>query len=98
LRVLPRAEKAATEDVMLAFPYTYIQRVRELVAAQGGTLLEEDFGADVTVVARFRVEKTAHFAEDIKNLTRGTVETIIIMRNPNTILTVENQGGHSIHK
>ena len=64
----------------------------------GGMLLEEDFGADVTVVARFRSEKTALFADDIKNLTRGTVETIIIGRNPNTIVAVGGLGGQSIIK
>lgn len=92
LRVLPRAEKVATEDVMLAFPYTYVERVRLLVTEHKGLLLEEDFGVDVTVSARFRAEQTSLFAEDIKNLTRGTVETIIIERNPNTILPIAAWG------
>jgi uncharacterized YigZ family protein len=98
LRAVPLAERVATEDVMLAFPYTYVERVRETVARHGGILLEEDFGADVTVAARFRAEKTALFADDIKNLTRGTVETIITGRNPNTIVAVGSLGGQSIKK
>ena len=93
LRVLPRAEKVATADVMLAFPYTYIVRVRELAADGGGQILEEDFGADVTVTARFRAESVSTFAEAVKNLTRGTVETIIISTDPNTIFPVQPQGG-----
>jgi uncharacterized YigZ family protein len=93
LSVLPRAEKVATDDVMLAFPYTYIERVRQYIAQRGGVLLEEDFGADVTVTARFREENTPLFAKDIKNLTRGKVDTIIIEHNPNTILPVRNLGG-----
>jgi uncharacterized YigZ family protein len=93
LRLLPRAEKVATVDVMLAFPYTYIVRVRELVADGGGQILEEDFGADVTVTARFRAESVSPFAEAVKNLTRGTVETIIISTDPNTIFPVQPQGG-----
>lgn len=93
LRLLPRAEKVATADAMLAFPYTYIVRVRELVAGGGGQILEEDFGADVTVTARFRAENVSTFAEAVKNLTRGTVETIIISTDPNTIFPVQPQGG-----
>jgi uncharacterized YigZ family protein len=94
LRALPRAEKVATDDVILAFPYTYVERVRQHIAEHGGELLEEDFGADVTVTARFRVEKTPLFTEAIKNLTRGMVETIIIEHNPNTILPVHSLGGN----
>lgn len=88
LRILPRAEKVATEDVMLAYPYTYIERVREYIHKHEGQLLEEEFGADVTVLARFRAERTAEFCEDIKNLTRGAVGAIIVDRNPNSILPV----------
>jgi uncharacterized YigZ family protein len=95
LSVLPRAEKVATDDVMLAFPYTYLERVRQYVADHGGVLLGEDFGADVIVTARFRVEKTPDFSDDIKNLTRGKVETIIIEHNANTILPVRGLGGNS---
>jgi uncharacterized YigZ family protein len=86
LKVLPRAEKVATVDVLLAFPYTYVERVRQYVVKFGGQLIEEEFGADVTVSVRFREEQTTAFNEAIKNLTRGSVETIIVGRNPNTIL------------
>jgi uncharacterized YigZ family protein len=90
LHVLPRAEKVATVDVILAYPYTYVERVREIALRHDGMLLDEEFGVDVTTVARFRMEKSSLFAEDIKNLTRGTVETIIITSNPNTIFPVGN--------
>src|SRR4030067_848974 len=54
---VPRAQKVLTHTVMLGFPHTYLERVRLLVAAQEGKVLDEDFAADVTLTARITVEK-----------------------------------------
>src|SRR5512136_2142640 len=55
VEAVPRAEKVLTHTVMLAFPYTYLERVRLLVAAQNGKVLDESFAADVTMTAQLRV-------------------------------------------
>lgn len=75
---VPRAEKVLTHTVMLAFPYTYLERVRLLVAAQDGKVLDEDFTADVTVTARLRVEKVSGFQSSLSELTNGKVQAEII--------------------
>lgn len=93
LGILPRAERVPTAVVMLAFPYSFVERMRQYVARYQGEILEEDFGADVILSARFREAYIRQFAEDVRNLTRGTVETIIIERNPNTIMPLSGPEG-----
>ena len=53
LDVLPRAEKVPTATVMLAFEYSFFERIRLLAAEHRGLILDEDFGADVTLTIRF---------------------------------------------
>jgi uncharacterized YigZ family protein len=92
LRVLPLAEKVATDKVMLAFAYTFLERIRLLIEEHDGELLEEEYAADITITARFREVQTRMFVDDIKNLTRGKVETIILEHNPNTIFPLYKAG------
>jgi len=75
---VPRAEKVLTHTVMLVFPYTYLERVRLLVASQAGTVLDEAFTADVTLTARLRVEKLPAFQASLSDLTKGKVQAEVI--------------------
>ena len=61
VEAVPRAEKVLTHTLMLVFPYTYLERVRLLVNSLSGTVLDEDFAADVTLTARLTVEKLPAF-------------------------------------
>jgi uncharacterized YigZ family protein len=78
LAVLTRAEKIPTYTVMLAVPYTYFDRVRLLVAAHHGEILDEAFAADVTVTARFRVGQYPAFQSALQELTRGQLEATVV--------------------
>lgn len=78
VEAVPRAEKVLTHSVMLAFPYTYLERVRLLVSAQDGIILDEDFTTDITLTARLRVEKLPAFQAAISELTNGKVQAEII--------------------
>jgi uncharacterized YigZ family protein len=75
---VPRAEKVLTHTIMLVIPYTYLERVRLLVAAQEGVVLDEDFAADVTLTARLMVEKLPAFQKSLSELTSGRVQAEII--------------------
>jgi len=75
---VPRAEKVLTHTIMLVFPYTYLERVRQLVASQAGLVLEEDFAADVTLTARITVEKLPAFQASLNDLTKGKVQAEVI--------------------
>ncbi len=90
LAVLPRAEKIPTHTVMVAFPYTYFERVRQLVARHAGQLLDEDFAADVTITARFMLERFPLFQSDLSELTRGEIQAEIIETNPDTIFPLDS--------
>lgn len=75
---VPRAEKVLTHTVMLVFPYTYLERVRLLVAAKDGKILDEDFAVDVTLTARLKVEKLTAFQSSLSELTNGKVQAEVI--------------------
>ena len=75
---VPRAEKVLTHTVMAVIQYNNFAQVRLLVAANQGEILDEDFGADVTVTARFAVEHFPTFQAALSELTNGRVQAEII--------------------
>lgn len=78
VEAVPRAEKVLTHTLMLAFPYTYLERVRLLVAAQGGAVLDEEFTGEVALTARITVEKLPAFQAAMSDLTKGKVQAEVI--------------------
>jgi uncharacterized YigZ family protein len=78
LEKVERSARVMTDTVMIAFPYTYLERIRRLAASCRGTILEEEFAVDVTVTARFRVEDTPAFQLQLIEMTGGTVSAEII--------------------
>jgi uncharacterized YigZ family protein len=78
LEKVERSTRVMTDTVMAAFPYTYLERVRRIAAACNGTILDEEFAADVTVTARFRVEDTLAFQAQMVELTSGTVHAMVL--------------------
>jgi uncharacterized YigZ family protein len=78
VEVVPRAEKVLTHTIMLVFPYTYLERVRMLVTSHSGTVLDEEFTADVTLTARLRVEALPAFQTSLSDLTKGKVQPEVI--------------------
>lgn len=86
LETLPRAEKIPTCTIMAAFEYTYLERIRRLIGENFGLILDEDFGADVTLTARFSLEHLDHFQDGLRELTRGAVQAEVIEINPETIM------------
>ncbi len=86
LGILPRAAKVPTHTVMLATPYPYFERVRLLVAAHRGEILEETFAADVMVTARFQIEHFLAFQAALQELSNGALAALIVETNPATIM------------
>jgi putative IMPACT (imprinted ancient) family translation regulator len=78
VEAVPRAQKVLAHSIMLVFPYTYLERVRLLIVAQDGKILDEDFNADVTMTARLRVEKLDAFQVSLSELTNGKVWAEVI--------------------
>ena len=91
LAALPRAEKVPTHTVMVAVPYPYFERARLLVAAQHGQILDEDFGVDVTVTARFAVEHFPAYQAALQELSKGQLKAEIVETNQATIMPIEDK-------
>ena len=78
LEKVERSMRVSADTILVAFPYTYLERIRRIASACNGTILDEEFGADVTLTARFRVEDTPLFQAKVVELTSGTVTAEII--------------------
>lgn len=86
LDILPRAEKVPTHTIMLVYPYTYIERIRLLVAEHHGQIIEEDFAADVTLTAQFITDHFPPFQDALRQMTHGSLTAEIISTNEATIM------------
>jgi putative IMPACT (imprinted ancient) family translation regulator len=78
VEAVPRAEKVLTHTIMLVFPYTYLERVRLLITSHSGTVLDEEFAADVTLTARLRVDALPGFQASLSDLTKGKVQAEVV--------------------
>mgnify|MGYP006290012011 CR=1 FL=1 len=86
LAVLPLAEKVATHTVLMAVPYSLFEQVRLLIEDKGGETLDEAFAADVTITARFAVERFPAFQAALQELSAGQIEALVMETNPETIM------------
>jgi uncharacterized YigZ family protein len=75
---VPRAQRVLTHTLMLAFPYTYLERIRLMVASMGGNILDEQFAADVTMTVQLKVERLEGFQSKLNDLTNGKIEAEVI--------------------
>ncbi len=75
---VPRAQKVMAYTTLLAAPYPLLERIRLLVEAADGEILDEDFTADVTMTLRFQVEKFDAFENGLQELSAGKLSVEII--------------------
>ncbi len=78
LAAVPRAIRTPTHTVMLALPYTHLERVRRLIASRQGQVLEEDFAVDVTITAQFPVKQFGSFQTELREISHGSLAAEII--------------------
>jgi uncharacterized YigZ family protein len=90
LAVTPRARKIPTHTIMLAFPYNLLERLRLLIAAHNGRILEEEFTADITLTAQFTTDHFPPFQDALRELTQGTLTAEIVETNQATIMPIED--------
>jgi putative IMPACT (imprinted ancient) family translation regulator len=90
------AEKVPTLTVMLAVPYSWFERVRLWVAKAHGEILDEDFGADVTVSPRFPEEYYSTFHRIIIERSAGRIEPEIVETNDEAIMPIGALGGEPV--
>lgn len=82
LDALPRTERVTRTRGRCGMPYALYERARLLVAARGGTIAAEDFGAEVTLDVLFRVDAMAGFEVAMQELSGGAVVVVWERWNP----------------
>jgi uncharacterized YigZ family protein len=90
LEGLPRAVKVTTHTVLVAAPYPLYERLRLLVAAQRGQVLDEDFAADVTLTVRFVAERLAPFQAALGQMSNGTLQAQVVETDPTAIVPLDD--------
>jgi uncharacterized YigZ family protein len=78
LAILPRAEKVLTCTVMVSTPYSLLERVRHLVEAHGGVLVEEAFAGEITQVVRFPEAGFPRFQAALGELSLGRLAAVVV--------------------
>ncbi len=86
LAILPRARKAATHTVRLIIPYASFERVRRLLAMHQGQILNQDFGAEVTITARLVVDEFAAAQSALQEASNGAWQAEILETNLATLM------------
>ncbi len=69
--VLPRTERVERRTLLLSIPGTQYELAKRLVAAQYGSVLQEEFAADVTLRLLFAVGDLSAFTSALNDLTAG---------------------------
>ena len=92
LAELPRAMRVPTHTVAVEMPYPLFERVRLLVEMFHGQILEQDFGAEVTLTARFADEGLTAFEGALRELSSGTVQARLVRSDEATIVPIGELG------
>lgn len=86
LEQLPRARKLATTTIMFVIPYALFEQTQLIVRNYVGSVLDETYGADVTLTVRLADEHLEAFKAKMVTLTRGGVEFITLATSDHTIM------------
>ncbi len=79
VNAVQKAHRLEVHVARLVIPYSLLERVRLLVKQHDGTILNEDFTAEVTMTIQFPVVKTETFQGTIQELSGGKLKAEIIV-------------------
>jgi uncharacterized YigZ family protein len=74
LAALPRAERVSRRQGRLSVPYSFYERVRNLVQEHGGELTDEGFAADVTLLISVPQDEAATLEAALAALSSGGLQ------------------------
>lgn len=78
IEAAPRAERLPTTTLLVELPYRWVERLRRLVAAHAGRILEEDFQAEVTMTLRFPSDRYPEFEHALRQASNDTLLPITV--------------------
>ena len=74
VRDVPRSKLMRVQTALLAIPYNLLERIRLMVGRYQGTVLSEDFGADILLTLRFPAASYPSFQLELKELSSGSLQ------------------------
>ena len=74
--------------LIFAIPYRLYDQVVRLMDEQNGLVLETEFMEDITITVQFKDEKLEDFQNDLRNLSNGQVETLILEQDPESVFPI----------
>ena len=77
LAMLPRAEKIERRELLVALPYAAYESARRLVAAHEGSIVDEEFAADVTLQVLLPAAQAGAFAAALGEATAGQAQIVV---------------------
>lgn len=78
LNSLPVEEKLATSLVGMDVPYHLYQIVRKLIGDHQGTIEDETFAGDVTIIARFADDNLPGLTAALRDASSGSIAPVIL--------------------
>jgi uncharacterized YigZ family protein len=91
LEEMPLAKKVATTTIMFVVSYALFEPSKLMINNYDGLIIDQIFGADVTLTVRLDNKHLDSFKERMVNLTNGHVEFITIEERANTIMPLRNK-------
>jgi uncharacterized YigZ family protein len=88
LATVPRAVRASTHTAKVIVPYPLYERVVTLVEAHDGEVQDREFETEVTVVARFPVDRLDGFRAALQEASNGALAAVIVHTDDRAILPV----------
>lgn len=73
-----RGRRVPVYVAMAAIPYNLLERVRLLVAREGGAVLDEDFAGDITMTLQFPVDTFETFQSALREMSAGKLQAEVI--------------------
>jgi uncharacterized YigZ family protein len=95
LAATPRAMKLPTYTAVIEMPYSAYERVRQLVPAHRGQVVDEEFAGEVTLTVQLPVDRFAAFQAALGELSRGQLAAGVIETNEASIVPIDDEEGGS---
>lgn len=91
LDALPRAIRVTAHTIALTLPYPWYERLRSLIASHKGTILEENFAAEVSIIASLPVEHFPAFQSTLRKTAGTAISVEVLEANKTTLIPVRSQ-------
>ncbi len=73
-----RGRRVPVHLALIAIPYNLLERVRLLITRQGGEVLGEDYGADITMTFQFPIDSFEALQNELREMSGGKLRAEII--------------------